>query len=105
MTDPVLLELLANRAKRKAWQRAKEFPAQRIAELSGDDRLLVGRARRLERFLTTPFFAAEQFTHRAGKHVTIDQTIAGCGAILDGKLDDVPEEALLYIGAIEEAMG
>ncbi len=103
MVDPVLLEHLACHSKKKAWQQAKDFVPRRLAELSESDRLLVQRARKLERFLSTPFFVAEPFSKRTGKFVSRAQTIAGCRAILDGEMDSVPEEAFMYIGSIEEA--
>ena len=74
-----------------------------VGELSAEDQLTVRRARRLERFLTQPFFSTEAFTGRPGRFVTIEQTIDGCAAILDGTYDDVDESALFLIGAIDEA--
>lgn len=73
-----------------------------IEELSPVDRLAVKRARRLERFLTQPFFLTEEFTGREGKHVTLEETLRGCEGILSGKMDHVPEEAFFMLGAIEE---
>jgi F-type H+-transporting ATPase subunit beta len=73
-----------------------------IEELSPADRLIVKRARRLERFFTQPFFLTEEFTGRKGKHVPLDKTLDGCEMILTGKMDDVPEEAFFMIGDIEE---
>ena len=102
MTDPVLLELLACRAKKKAWARSREYPPMRLSELSPEDRLSVARARKLERFLTTPFFVAERFNHRPGKLVPLGETIRGCRAILAGTFDDTPEEKFAFIGTIEE---
>jgi F-type H+-transporting ATPase subunit beta len=74
-----------------------------IEELSREDRLVVKRARRLERFLTQPFFLTEEFTGRAGRHVPLAATIAGCRAIVAGRADDLPEEALFMIGELEGA--
>jgi F-type H+-transporting ATPase subunit beta len=74
-----------------------------IEELSAEDQQAVRRARRLERFLTQPFFVTEAFTGHAGKHVPCERTIEGCEAILAGKLDGRDEGALYMIGAIEEA--
>jgi F-type H+-transporting ATPase subunit beta len=71
-------------------------------ELSEDDRLVVARARKIERFLSQPFFVAAQFTGRAGKLVPLAETIAGFEEILDGKLDDVPEQAFNLRGNIDE---
>ncbi len=73
-----------------------------IEELSPADRLIVKRARRLERFLTQPFFLTEEFTGRKGRHVPLNKTLDGCEMILTGKMDDVPEEAFFMIGDIEE---
>ena len=103
MNDPILLEHLACRARKKAWERAKDYPAQRLAELPPEQRLLAARARKLARFLTTPFFIAEPFNHRAGKNVTREQTIEGCRAILEGGFDQTPEEAFMFIGEIADA--
>ncbi len=74
-----------------------------IEELSRDDRQTVHRARRLERFLTQPFFTTEQFTGNKGKTVDLDDTIDGCRRILQGDFDDVPEGKLYMIGEISEA--
>jgi F-type H+-transporting ATPase subunit beta len=76
-----------------------------LEELSAEDQLIVRRARRLERFLTQPFFVTEMFTGHAGRHVPREQTVAGCEAILDGQYDGRDEGALYMIGAIEEARG
>jgi F-type H+/Na+-transporting ATPase subunit beta len=72
-------------------------------ELSEDDRLTVGRARRIQRFLSQPNFVAAQFTGRAGKYVPLKETIAGFKEILDGGLDDLPEQAFYMVGNIQEA--
>jgi F-type H+-transporting ATPase subunit beta len=73
-----------------------------MEELSADDQNMVRRARRLERFLTQPLFVTETFTGHKGKHVSRDQTVNGCEAILDGKYDAVDESRLYMIGPIEE---
>jgi len=73
-----------------------------IEELSVEDRLIVRRARRLERFLTQPFFLTEEFTGRKGRHVPLTDTLGGCEAILSGKLDHVNEESFFMIGDLEE---
>ncbi|MFP4248578.1 MAG: F0F1 ATP synthase subunit beta [Armatimonadota bacterium] len=75
-----------------------------IDELSQNDRSTVYRARRLERFLTQPFFTTEQFTGQAGRMVTLDQTLDGCEQILSGELDEDPESAFYMIGPIDEAI-
>jgi RNA polymerase sigma factor (sigma-70 family) len=104
MTDPVLLELLACRDRDRAVLRCREFTQTRMNQLNAADRLLVSRARKLQRFMTTPFFVAEPHSHRPGKFVSRTETVRGCRMILEGELDAVPEEKLLYIGKIEEAM-
>jgi F-type H+-transporting ATPase subunit beta len=75
-----------------------------IDELGEDDKLTVARARRLQRFLSQPFFVAEQFTGFPGKYVPIADTIRGFKAILDGEHDDLPEQAFYMVGGIEEAV-
>jgi F-type H+-transporting ATPase subunit beta len=75
-----------------------------LSELSQQDRETVSQARRLERFLTQPFFTTEQFTGHAGKMVELTQTIDGCERILAGEFADYPERALYMIGAIDEAV-
>jgi F-type H+-transporting ATPase subunit beta len=72
-------------------------------ELREQDRQVVHRARRLERFLTQPLFVTESFTGQAGRHVSLEQTLAGCEAILSGKFDAVDEHRLYMIGGAEEA--
>ncbi|MEW5820573.1 MAG: F0F1 ATP synthase subunit beta [Cyanobacteriota bacterium] len=73
-------------------------------ELSEEDKLIVARARKIQRFLSQPFFVAEQFTNTPGKYVKIEDTIKGFKEILDGKHDTIPEQAFLYVGKIEEAL-
>ena len=73
-----------------------------IEELSDADRLIVKRARRLERFLAQPFFLTEEFTGRRGRHVPLEKTLEGCEMILSDRLADVPEEDFFMIGDIEE---
>ena len=73
-----------------------------LEELSTEDQRTVNRARRLERFLTQPFFLTEEFTGRSGRHVPLDVTLRGCESILSGELDDTPEEAFFMIGGIGE---
>jgi F-type H+-transporting ATPase subunit beta len=72
-------------------------------QLSADDQRAVRRARRLERFLTQPFFMTEAFTSHAGRYVPLAETVAGCAAILDGRYDQRGEASLYMIGAIAEA--
>jgi F-type H+-transporting ATPase subunit beta len=71
-------------------------------ELSEDDKICVARARKIQRFLSQPFHVAEQFTGMQGRYVPIAETISGFREIVDGKLDDVPEQAFLYVGTIDE---
>jgi F-type H+-transporting ATPase subunit beta len=73
-----------------------------VDELSDDDKAAVGRARRLERLFSQPFFVAEQFTGREGKYVKIEDTIAAFAEVLDGKLDHLPEQAFYMAGGIDE---
>jgi F-type H+-transporting ATPase subunit beta len=75
-----------------------------IDELSEDDKLTVARARKIERFLSQPFFVAEQFTGTPGKYVPIADTIRGFKEIMEGKHDDLPEQAFYMVGPIEEAV-
>ena len=72
-------------------------------ELSDDDKLVVARARRIQRFLSQPFFVAEQFTGMAGKYVPLKESIKGFKEIVEGKHDDLPEQAFYMVGTIEEA--
>ena len=74
-----------------------------IDELSEDDKLIVARARKIQKFLSQPFFVAEQFTGMAGKYVPIKDTIASFKELVEGKCDDLPEQAFTYVGSIDEA--
>jgi len=74
-----------------------------IEELSREDRRSVFRARRLERFLTQPFFTTEQFTGQSGRTVPLEQALAGCERVLNDEFSETPEQALYMIGAIDEA--
>ena len=73
-------------------------------ELSDEDKITVARARRIQRFLSQPFFVAEQFTNLPGKYVPLHETIKGFKAITMGELDDLPEQAFWMVGNIEEAI-
>jgi F-type H+-transporting ATPase subunit beta len=75
-----------------------------IDELSEEDRLTVARARKVERFLSQPFFVAEIFTGSPGKYVSLEETIKGFSMILAGELDDLPEQAFYLVGNIDEAI-
>ena len=73
-------------------------------ELSDEDKLIVSRARKVQRFLSQPFFVAEQFTGMQGKYVPLKETIRGFKEIIEGKHDDLPESAFLFVGTIDEAV-
>ena len=73
-------------------------------ELTDEQKLIVARARKIQRFLSQPFHVAEQFTGMAGKYVPLKETIRGFQEILDGKYDDLPEQAFLMVGTIEEVV-
>jgi len=75
-----------------------------IDELSEEDRLIVARARRIQRFFSQPLFVAEQFTGTKGRYVKLADTIKGFKMIMDGRLDDLPEQAFYMVGTIEEAI-
>jgi F-type H+/Na+-transporting ATPase subunit beta len=75
-----------------------------IDELSEEDKVIVGRARRLQRFLSQPFFVAEQFTGLEGKFVELDETIRSFKEVVEGKHDDLPEQAFYLVGGIDEAV-
>ena len=75
-----------------------------VDELSDEDKAVVSRARRIQRFLSQPFTVAEQFTGMTGKYVPIKETVRGFKEILDGKYDEIPESAFLFVGTIEEAL-
>ena len=72
-------------------------------ELSPDDKLVVSRARRVERFLSQPMFVAEPFTNIPGAYVPRKETVRGFGEILDGKCDDMPEQAFYLVGTVDDA--
>ncbi len=73
-------------------------------ELSDEDKIVVARARRIQRFLSQPFFVAEEFTGRSGKYVPLEETIRGFRGIIDGEYDDLPEQAFWMVGTIDEAI-
>jgi F-type H+-transporting ATPase subunit beta len=75
-----------------------------IDELSEDDKMVVARARKIQKFLSQPFFVAEQFTGKAGRYVKVQDTIKGFKEIVEGKHDDVPEQAFYMVGTIEEVL-
>jgi F-type H+-transporting ATPase subunit beta len=73
-------------------------------ELSEEDKLVVARARKMQRFLSQPFSVAETFTGTAGKYVTLKETIAGFKGIANGDYDSLPEQAFYMVGTIDEAV-
>ena len=73
-------------------------------ELSDEDKLTVNRARKVQRFLSQPFHVAEQFTGMSGKYVPLSDTVRSFREILDGKCDDLPESAFLFVGTIDQAV-
>ena len=75
-----------------------------IDELSEEDRLTVGRARRIERFLSQPFFVAEVFTGLSGKYVSLNDSINGFSRVLAGEFDSLPEQAFYLVGGIEDVI-
>ena len=75
-----------------------------VDELSEDDKLIVARARKIEKFLSQPFFVAQQFTGIEGKYVTIADTVRSFKAVVAGEYDHLPEAAFMYVGTIEEAV-
>jgi F-type H+-transporting ATPase subunit beta len=75
-----------------------------MEELSEEDRLIVGRARRAQRFLTQPFYSTEQFTGFPGRYVSLEETLRGFSEILEGQHDGVPEQAFYMVGTIDEVL-
>ena len=96
------------RAVQSILQRYKELQdiiaIMGMDELSDEDKLIVSRARKVQRFLSQPFSVAEQFTGMEGKYVPLKETIRGFKEIIEGKHDDLPESAFLFVGTIEEAV-
>ena len=93
---------------KKILQRYKELQdiiaIMGMEELSEEDKVIVARARKIQRFLSQPFSVAEQFTGMEGKYVPLKETVRGFKEILEGKHDDLPESAFLFVGTIEEAI-
>ncbi len=96
------------RAVQSILQRYKELQdiiaIMGMDELSDEDKLIVSRARKVQRFLSQPFSVAEQFTGKEGKYVPLKETIRGFQEIIEGKHDDLPESAFLFVGTIDEAV-
>ncbi|HSB70493.1 MAG TPA: F0F1 ATP synthase subunit beta [Candidatus Methylomirabilis sp.] len=95
------------RAVQKVLQRYKDLQdiiaILGMDELSDDDKLVVGRARKIQRFLSQPFFVAEAFTGQPGRYVSVKETIRGFRELAEGKCDDLPEQAFYMVGTIDEA--
>ena len=102
MFDPEWLRLLANRAHRAAAKRYRGFFERRSSELSEEERTLVQRARKLQRFLTQPYRCTEPFTGQPGRFVSIKDTVSAVGVILDGEFDNTDEMKLHFIGGLDE---
>lgn len=96
------------RAVQQTLQRYKELKdiiaILGMDELSEEDKLTVGRARKIQRFFSQPFFVAEVFTGTPGKYVSLKDTIRGFKGIIDGEYDALPEQAFYMVGSIEEAV-
>jgi len=96
------------RAVQKILQRYKDLQdiiaILGIDELSDEDKRIVARARKIQKFLSQPFFVAEQFTGMSGKYVTLKETIRGFRELVEGKHDDLPEQAFYMVGGIDEAI-
>jgi F-type H+-transporting ATPase subunit beta len=75
-----------------------------IDELSEDDKLIVAKARKIERFMSQPMFVAEPFTGQKGQYVPLSETVQGFGEIIKGKYDDLPEQAFYMVGNVEMAV-
>jgi F-type H+-transporting ATPase subunit beta len=75
-----------------------------MEELGDEDRVVVDRARRLQRYLTQPFFVSEPFTGRPGRYVPLHETLRGFREILEGRHDDLPEQAFYMVGTIDDAV-
>ena len=75
-----------------------------LDELSEEDRLTVNRARKVERFLSQPFYVAEVFTGLKGEYVPVKETVESFEALIDGELDEVPEQAFLNVGGVEQVL-
>jgi F-type H+-transporting ATPase subunit beta len=95
------------RAVQKVLQRYKDLQdiiaILGMDELSDEDKLVVSRARKIQRFLSQPFFVAEAFTGQPGRYVPVKETIRGFQELVEGKCDDLPEQAFYMVGTIDEA--
>jgi F-type H+-transporting ATPase subunit beta len=109
MLDPAIVgeeHYAVARAVQQTLQRYKDLQdiiaILGMDELSEDDKMVVARARKIQRFLSQPFYVAAQFTGLTGKYVPLKETVSGFKEILDGGLDDLPEQAFYLKGGIEE---
>jgi F-type H+-transporting ATPase subunit beta len=109
--DPLIVGELHYSVARRTQQMLQRYKDLRdiiailgVEELSDEDKVIVARARKLQRFLTQPMFVAEQFTGRSGVFVSCADTVRGCQEILDGKHDDLPELVFYMVGNIGEAV-
>lgn len=102
MFDPTFMELMALRAQRRALTRFYEVEQERPPRLSPNDARLVARVRRVEKFLTQPYYVTEPYTGMPGRTVPRAATVAAVKAILDGAYDHLPERAFFFIGDISE---
>jgi F-type H+-transporting ATPase subunit beta len=75
-----------------------------MEELSDEDKVIVRRARRIERFFSQPFFVAGAFVGKTGRYVKIEDTVRSFKELIEGKYDDLPEHVFMYVGSIEEAV-
>jgi hypothetical protein len=100
--DPKFYEYVAVGAYTRAREHYKSRLEADRSELASEDRVLLSRARKVELFLTQPFYTAESYTNLPGKTVSLKETIDGCRQILDGAVDDIPEEYFGYSGTLEE---
>jgi len=103
MTDPMFLRYLAHGSTKLAVRRAIEHREEIVTRLSGKDRIVVSRARKLELFMGQPLFVTEAFTKRPGTNVPLANTIAACKGILSGRYDHLSEDAFTNIGDLAEA--
>lgn len=100
MIDPVFLEYITLGAKEKAVERLASFTEKRLLELDGEELLIVKRGMRLEKFLTQPFYVAEEVTGFKGVTVSPEETIEGANRILNGDFDDIDLDNLAWKGSI-----
>ena len=104
-TERECVDYIVNMAEEAGYKELQDIIAiLGMDELSEEDKLVVSRARKIQRFLSQPFFVAGQFTGLEGKYVPISETIRGFREILDGKHDDIPESYFLNAGSIDDVL-